>query len=252
MTIFYCEDRLDAMMTCIYYAWASKLGYKNIYLKAGTVMQRELFCEYRYITAEEDKAESVIRSIQRKISYRAYYEVYKTAMSKDPDKLNWIYLFLLLGFAYGKETLKMLKEPPVETVMRLGKKVGNEAHLYREFTRFHRIPPGIYISHFEPDNNIITFLAEYFEDRMPSEQWIIVDDRRKLAAIHPKEREYYLSTLTQQQFETLKESEKVKDGFTDLWKTFFHTIGIKERENPACQKNMMPLKYRRHVTEFRD
>ena len=36
----------------------------------------------------------------------------------------------------------------------------------------------------------------------------------------------------------------------DLWKDFFNTIGIKERENYQCQRNLMPLWYRKHMTEF--
>lgn len=31
---------------------------------------------------------------------------------------------------------------------------------------------------------------------------------------------------------------------------FFHQIGIKERENPACQRMHLPLRYRKYMTEF--
>ncbi len=30
----------------------------------------------------------------------------------------------------------------------------------------------------------------------------------------------------------------------------FHQIGIKERENPACQRTRLPLRYRKYMTEF--
>ena len=30
----------------------------------------------------------------------------------------------------------------------------------------------------------------------------------------------------------------------------FHQIGIKERENPACQRMHLPLRYRKYMTEF--
>ncbi len=252
MTIFYCEDSFEAMMTCIYYAWASKLGYKSIQLKAGVHLQRELFCDYIFIEPEQDKAESVSRSIQKKISFQAYSHVFKTAMSEDPDKLHWIYLFLLLGFSYGRDVLKMLREPAVERVMSLSRRVGNEAHLYREFMRFHVVPPQIYMSHFEPDNNVISFLAEHFQDRMPSEHWMIIDDKRKLAAVHSREEEYYLTDLTEEELDILRQSEKSEDRYTNLWKNFFRDIGIKERKNLKCQRNMMPLKYRKYVVEFKE
>ena len=45
-------------------------------------------------------------------------------------------------------------------------------------------------------------------------------------------------------------SIQTDDPFIDLWKDFFNTMGIKERENPQCQRNLMPLWYRKHMTEF--
>ncbi|WP_334290823.1 DUF4130 domain-containing protein [Anaerostipes caccae] len=33
-------------------------------------------------------------------------------------------------------------------------------------------------------------------------------------------------------------------------KYFFETIGVEARKNPRCQKTMMPLWYRKHMTEF--
>ena len=38
--------------------------------------------------------------------------------------------------------------------------------------------------------------------------------------------------------------------FVDLWKVFFKSIGIEQRKNPRCQRNMLPLWYRKHMTEF--
>ena len=38
--------------------------------------------------------------------------------------------------------------------------------------------------------------------------------------------------------------------YEDLWKTFFKTIGIKERENKKCQMNFMPKKYWSNIIEM--
>jgi len=42
----------------------------------------------------------------------------------------------------------------------------------------------------------------------------------------------------------------VSDKYEQLWKTFFETIAIKERTNPKCQRNLMPLWIRAHMNEF--
>ena len=44
--------------------------------------------------------------------------------------------------------------------------------------------------------------------------------------------------------------EDVNDEYTDMWKIFFETIAIKQRYNPECQRNLMPVWMRKHVTEF--
>ena len=36
MTVFTCEDNFDAMMTCVYEAWASRLGHSNIKIENRT------------------------------------------------------------------------------------------------------------------------------------------------------------------------------------------------------------------------
>ena len=35
-----------------------------------------------------------------------------------------------------------------------------------------------------------------------------------------------------------------------LWKAFFHSISIRERENYVCQRSHLPLRYRPYMTEF--
>ena len=81
MTVFTCEDNFDAMMTCVYEGWASRLGHSNIKLKTEPIGNLELFCDYRHVDADPEKTASVVRSIKSKISYQAYIMIYEAAMS---------------------------------------------------------------------------------------------------------------------------------------------------------------------------
>ena len=250
MIIYTCQDNFEAMMTCIYDAWASKAGHQNIKLTVEPIGNLELFCEYRHVDEDPEKSRSVIRSIQKKISSKAYHMVFRCAMSDLPDKLDIIYRFLLLGFSYPSEVLSMLWHPYVMAIFEANRKVSNETHLFREFIRFQSVSDGVLAAHIEPKSNILTLLAPVFEDRLPSENWMIIDDTRLLAVIHPADRETYLTALTKEEFLRLKQTESIPDPFIDLWKTFFQTVSIKERTNPRCQRNHMPIWYRRHMTEF--
>ena len=251
MIVYTCEDTFEAMMTCIYDAWASKEGHQNIRLKTEPLGTMELFCEYRTVTSDPVKARKVVRSIQQKISSTAYLMVYRCALSDHPDKLDRIYRFLLLGFAYPAQLTDMLQHPYVNAVFELNRKVMNEAHLFRECVRFQALPDGVLLAHIKPKSDILTLLYPAFDDRMPSENWMIIDATRRTAAIHPADAPTYLTTLSKEEFHRLSLVENQVDPFTDLWKSFFHQIEITQRHNPNCQRTHLPIWSRKHMTEFR-
>jgi len=249
MTVFTCEDNFDAMMTCVYEAWASRLGHSNIKLKTEPIGNLELFCDYRHVDTDPEKTTSVVRSIKSKISYQAYIMIYEAAMSDAEDKLDTIYRFMVAGFHYGAHVVDFLQEPVVMRMFELKRKVGNEAHFHVEFIRFANMPGDVLVSHIDPKSNVLTLVAPHFSDRLPSENWMIIDDKRFIAIVHPADQDYYLTILSKEEMDRL--SIQTDDPFIDLWKDFFNTIGIKERENHQCQRNLMPLWYRKHMTEFK-
>lgn len=250
MTIFTCDDTFEAIMTCIYDAWASKLGHQNIRLEIAHESNLELFCEYRYVSGDPIKAQKVIRTIQNKISWKAYSMIYAAAMSSSPEKVDIIYRFLLIGLPYGKQILDQLQSPFVMALFELQRKVLNEAHYFKEFIRFSDINGEILVSKIEPKSNVLTLVAPHFADRLPSENWMIWDTLRKEAIVHPKDCDYYLTPLSNEEIQHLEESMRLPDPYIALWKGFFQTIGIKERKNYRCQRNMLPLWCRKNMTEF--
>ena len=44
-------------------------------------------------------------------------------------------------------------------------------------------------------------------------------------------------------------SENEKD-YEKLWQIFFSSISVRERENPKCQRNHLPFRFRPEMTEF--
>ncbi len=250
MTVFTCEDTFEAMMTCIYDAWASRLGHDNLRLQLEPVWQPGLFCTYVHVEADQGKAAKVVRSIQRKISYEAYRQVFLAAMSFEQDRLDAIYRFLVLGFASGRKLTQMLSRPEVVWIFELSRKANTEANYFREFTRFSQVGQ-VYVAHIEPKCNVTAISAAHFADRMPSEYWMLIDDNRRIAAVHPKDRSFYMTKLTRQELEQLRRTEEEEDLYTDLWKEFFESIAIEARRNSECQRNNMPIWYRKHATEFR-
>ena len=252
MYIYTCTEEFESMMTCIYDVWAAKHGSANVRLELEPVGQQEMFGSYIHVDRDGEKSAKVVRSIQNKISWEAYRQVYLAAMSDAEDRLDAIYRFLLLGFAVGAPVTKRMADAPVMRLFELSRRAGNDMHYHREFTRFTRIEPGIYVAHIEPDCNIVGLAAYHFADRMPSENWIMIDDRRRIAAVHNADQPFYVTELTDEEFARLQTTESYRDIYTSLWQEFFQTIAIRARENPACQQTHFPLHYRKHAPEFQD
>ena len=250
MVIFTCQDTFESMMTCIYVAWSARLGHSNIKLQTEPIWSPELFCEYRHVDPDEEKVQKVIRSIREKISEKSYHDIYRAAMSDSTDKLDIIYRYMILGFVYGERTSQMLGNPAVSAVFELNRKVANEAHLFREFVRFSRLKNQVLLSIIEPKCNVLTILAPNFEDRMPSEHWMIIDKTRMISVVHPADSDYFLTPITAEELSYMEASKDRFDPYVGLWKSFFQTIGIEQRKNPRCQRNMLPLWYRKHMPEF--
>ena len=253
MKVYTCEDRLTDIMTCIYDAWseALRIGHNQIQLKKEPVFQQTLFDEYIHIDGDASKAEKVIRSIRRSSSEEADLNVDYATLCADEDSLQAIYNFLRVGFAVGSTVLGQYTNPHVMKLLEIRRRVSNEAHHFREFARFQSLDSKVYVSHLEPKNDVIMLVGNHFSDRMPSEHWMIIDDNRKTACVHVKDGENYLRYLTDEEFETLRQTESYEDEYTDMWKTFFHAISIEQRRNYICQRNLFPLWKRKHAVEFK-
>ncbi|MCI8549210.1 MAG: DNA metabolism protein [Lachnospiraceae bacterium] len=247
---FLCEDSLEGIFTGIYDAWDSGLGHENVRLFMKEQYEPEFFWEYEEVAPDAEKSEKVARSIRKKISGEAFRVVYRAALSAREERADVIYRFLIEGFCYGGITLRLLQKKAVADIFALSRKVANEAHQYLEFIRFEQLKNGVLFSVISPRSRVITLVAPHFADRFPEENWVIYDDVREEAAIHMAGEEWVVAEFSKAEADAFLEAQGEADGYVDLWKVFFRTISIKERENPNCQRNFLPLWYRKHMTEF--
>ena len=250
VTVFSCLPDWEAMLTCIYKARSSGIGHQNLRLELEPIGQTELFNNYIHVDYDEELTFKVIDAINNRISSCFYSKLAYVSMAYEPDVLNTIYHVLILGFTYGESVLNRLEFRDIIRFNEINKRVGMEACHFKEFLRFHEIRNSVYVAHIEPKSRIIPALGMDFTDRMPSEHWIIVDDVHRVAAIHPKDEDYYIQNLNDYEYEQLLKTENENDEYTDLWQLFFDTIAIKERENSRCQRNLFPLWTRTHAVEF--
>ncbi|MCI9485455.1 MAG: DNA metabolism protein [Lachnospiraceae bacterium] len=250
MRAFLCEDSLEGIFTGVYDAWASRLGHEHVRLLLRDQYEPELFVEYEEVEPDGEKSEKVARSIQRKISGEAFRVVCRAAFSTRPERADAIYRFLVEGFRHGGKALRLLQNPAVAEIFALSRKVANEAHQFLEFIRFEELANGVLFATISPKSRVLMLVAPHFADRFPGENWLIYDDIREEAVVHAAGEDWVTAKLPKERVDAFLAANGALDGYEDLWKAFFHAIGIKERENPDCQRNFLPIWYRKHMTEF--
>ena len=90
-------------------------------------------------------------------------------------------------------------------------------------------------------------MAGHFKNRLSNEYFIIHDIKRDIAIVYDK-KDYYLSSLSNEQKNILMNTDD-KGEYENLWKQYFQSVNIEERKNPRLQKRMMPSRYWENMVE---
>lgn len=254
MTVYLCEPHFESMLCAVYAAWDSGRGHENVRIELeGAYRDLELFTQYVPVAFSEEKARKVIRSISRKISAQAYEKVYVSSLSQEDDRADKIYRFLIQGFIHGAGVLDMIQLPAVYEIFRMCRKVYNEKHQLIQFVRFSQTGQGVLISRIGPKNDVLPLIAPFFADRLPMENWMIYDETRGKAAVHPAGEAWMLlygDSRPEACFKGQLDQATDQAEYESLWKAFHETVAIDARKNPACQRNHLPLRFRPYMTEF--
>ena len=211
----------------------------------------ELFTEYITIDTDLERSIKVAKAIKNKLSEEMYQMVCKVASSNHIGKADLIYRFLILGFHVGPQIINHLSDSVVSKMIFIEKYVTREILHYYGFVRFHESEDQLLISIIQPKNNIIPLIAPHFADRFPQERFVICDDKREIAVLHVPNKPWVLVStydFPMEQLETLSYSE---DRYQKLWNIFFEHIAIEDRKNSDLQRNLLPLRFRKNMTEFK-
>ena len=110
-----------------------------------------------------------------------------------------------------------------------------------------------YTARCAPDHFVLPLLANHFWQRFGKQSWAIVDEKRKLVLSGDNGKEPVLRQLgvKEKVDESGTEQEQKSDEWEGLWKNYHSSINNEQRANPKLQKQFMPSRYRKYLTEFK-
>lgn len=260
MYIFICEDSIDGIFTGVYDAWASKYGHSNVSLTTHRPDNYTLFDEYITVTADMTKSQKVANTLLQCLGQEVYSQICEAASALEEfsskfkylTKADAIYRTIVLGLSLknGCKVLDYLGEPYVNRVFQLSRATANEAHHLLGFLRFQELENGILLARIHPKNDVLSFLADHFSDRLPEENFMIYDETRKKAALHRKGSYFFLTGTEDLNEQLLQHLSPEELEYQKLWCGFFESIAIEARCNPKLQSQHIPKRFQKDVVEF--
>jgi len=250
--VIICEDSMEGIFTAIYEAYELKKDHRRICIQTKNNQEYHLFASYSESITDRIKAEKVTNTIIREFGMDAFQGICQALATEEKDKADMVYHGIVTGFSMKnrKGFLDNLANPYINKIFTMSRFTGNEAHHLMGFLRFQELENGILFSKIGPKNNILTFLAPHFADRLPNENFMIYDENRKLCVVHPKKMQWILVEGEKIDEEIMNKFSVREEEYQELFRYFCQTIAIKERINLKLQKQMLPLRFQEFMTEF--
>lgn len=198
------------------------------------------------IISDEEKADRVRASLKN-LSLRAFELVEKVFLSNLKEKEIKLLHFLLFAYKEGGKVTKMLGHELVNPLLKAERLLLHEAHLFTGFARFSDYD-GVLVATISPKNFVLPFFAKHFVGRYSQEEFLIFDDVHKAALVY-RNKKVEIIPIDKLELKEITEKEKK---YQELWKRFYNTIAIEERENPRCRMTHMPKRYWKNMTEMRE
>jgi len=251
MIIFRYDKTFEGLLTCVFDAYSRK-AFPDRLLAENDIAP--LFTqECHTVISSEEKSGRVWEGLRKKLPDKAGNMLLYVWLSEleGIDELLFRYICKTFGhkgaFAYNFGDTDVLE------VEKIARKVAHEALYIKQFLRFQKAADDIFFAPVRPLYNALPLAIDHFTDRFADQQWVIYDLRRKYGYYYDLHttREITFTDADSTLREKLDESLMAEDEklFQELWKGYFKALTIKERMNPRLQRQHMPVRFWRYLTE---
>ena len=241
--IYVTDGSFEGILTAVFEAYENKETPESIVSR--DFYQISLDSVVREISKNDEKFRRVYNAVVNKISHNAIETMYKAWLSQYCDIGTALYKYIKIGLKIGIKVLSYLQNPDVLMIHDLARKVSFEAHRFLGILRFKKLGSGLYYAKIEPDNNITMIIAEHFKNRFSDQPWIIHDAKRSIFACYDTNQVIFINEDIK--IHTDNDEDKAIE---KLWKNYFKAITIDDRRNPKRQKQFLPARYWKNMTEM--
>ena len=251
MTIFFYDKTFEGLLTAVFDAYSRKT-FPSQLLRTGDIAPMFINECYTVITQEEH-AKRVWKAIEQKQPKQACNMLMHVWLSEMESSDMLLFRYICKLFDTKQSIAWNFGDDDVLEVQKIARKVSHEAQYIRQFVRFQKAADDIFFAPIRPIYNALPLAIDHFTDRFADQQWVIYDLQRDYGFYYDLHttREITFTDSNHLLSDKLDESLMADDEklFQDLWKGYFKAMTIKERINPRLQRQHMPVRFWRNLTE---
>ncbi|MBP7218470.1 MAG: TIGR03915 family putative DNA repair protein [Acinetobacter sp.] len=256
MAYYAFDGSMVGLLNCVFRAFQFKEFHVQLRLFDGA--QQGLFSHIIEIENNELHAQRVWSALEQKLAPNALRQIYFAYLSESLEAHQHLLNYCIHVFQQQKSVEKDYLHPSVLAISQWTKKVGREKHRMEAFVRFKKTTDGLFLSLVRPDFNVLPLIQPHFKRRYQDQRWLIYDEQRKyglyydLKEIHEVSLEANqidrnIENGASQSFQLLlDEQEQLYD---QLWKDYFKSTNIQERQNIKLHVQYLPKRYWRYLNE---
>lgn len=253
-TLFIYDKTFEGLLSCLFFAYEQKRFPEAILSESDP---RPLFAEEQYrIDTEAEKAQRVWKALEKKLSKVAQNMLLAAWLSELPETEMLLFRYIRKNIDHPRGIETDFGDNDVLRIKEIAQKVAREAEHLRQFIRFQETADGIYFAPVSPRFNVLSLIAPHFKSRYSDWSWIIYDTRRN-TGIYSDTHILQEVSFSDRSLPALKsgrlgheELSGEEAFFQQMWKEYFKSATVKERINPKLQRQHMPQRYWKYLTEM--
>ena len=254
MIVFIYDKTFDGLLSCVFFAYEQKV-FPNLVLSMSD--QKPLFVDQQYhVVTNKEKSRRVWEALEKKLSSFARNMVFGVWLSELPETELLLFRYACKNIDHPKGIEMNFGDDDVVRLKQIAFKVGSEARKLIQFVRFQETADGMYFAPVSPRYNVLTLIAPHFRSRYAGQPWIIYDTGRNFGLYCDSrvvtEITFSAKDVAELQIGKLNAEKQSEDEgfFQQMWKAYFKSITIMERLNPKLQRQHMPERYWKYLTEM--
>ena len=239
--IYEYDGSFEGFLSCVFESYLCR--ELPAAFSSGEELQSTLF-PVRMVLTDLDRAARVYRKTV-KLSPEAADLLRRGFLTCLPEREIHLFRLERKLLDEGPRFLRDLSDETLLPVLRAVRHLNGEVHQYKGFTRFSDLG-GVLGGEIQPKNRVLPLMRRHFCDRYRNERFFLYD-RTHHEALFYQEGKSLICPLDHFRMAPADETEA---RYRLLWKRFYDTIAIRERENPRCRMTQLPKRYWGTMTEF--